>query len=169
MDGSRFDRLTAAWAGPVGRRRALRGAAGAAIAGLLAAAPGLAPPGAEAASRAKRRCRRKHGVFVSSGECRCASRCSTPQTRFPCHDNPNCFCGETLAGEGFCAGIGLVNSNGCSPEAGQECPSGFTCIVDRGCVGSGETCTTKATCPSPSYGCVHGRCQQTSCYAACPT
>ena len=167
MDGKRFDRLTAAWVGRVGRRSALRGAAGVAVAGLLAAAPGLVPPGASAG--AKRRCHHKHGVFLHSGECHCASRCSTPQTRFPCHQNANCFCGETLTGEGFCAGIGLINNNGCSPEAGQECPYGFTCVVNRGCVASGGTCTTKAQCPTESYGCVNGQCQQTSCYSACPT
>jgi hypothetical protein len=137
------------------------------LGGLLAAAPGLAPPGADAASHAKR-CRRKHGVFVNSGECRCAAQCSTPETRFPCHDNKHCSCGETLAGEGFCALSGSVNNNGCSPEAGAECLTGFTCVVNRGCVASGGTCTTKADCPTPSYGCVDGQCEQTFCTTACP-
>jgi hypothetical protein len=166
MDGKRFDRLTAAWGGRVGRRSALRGAAAAALAGLLAA-PGLAPP--EASAGPRRRCRDKHGVFLPSGTCHCATRCSTLQTDFPCHGNENCFCGETLTGKGFCAGIGLVNSNGCSLEVGNECPPGFTCLVNRGCYGKHtRECTTTDNCRAGD-ACVNGRCEQTSCVAECPT
>jgi hypothetical protein len=167
MDGERFDRITAAWAGRVGRRSALRTAAGA-LAALLAAAP-LASPRADAANRARRRCRRKQGVFVATGECRCASRCQPLPTDFPCHGNQNCFCGEAAAGGGFCGDFANISSTGCSQEPGEACPTGFTCVVHRGCPASGGACTTKAQCPTASYGCINGRCEQTSCYTPCPT
>ena len=154
--------------GTISRRRALKFVGGALLASM--ASP-LFPREADAIS-ARRRCRRKRGIFVppaTSSGCRCAAKCNSDPSKFTCHSNKNCSCNETTEGTGFCAENESLLFNGCSPADGVNCPTGYTCVVNRGCVGSGGSCTTRTDCPTPAYGCINGRCQQTFCIAACPT
>jgi hypothetical protein len=123
---------------------------------------------ADALSRAKRRCRRKQGRFVRRGECRCASTCPTDLADFSCQGNKDCACVLAAGGRGFCAGC-FVLRNGCSQAPGERCPTGYTCVVNPGCVAIGVACKTSVDCPTASYGCIRGKCEQTRCSPPCAT
>jgi hypothetical protein len=152
--------------GTLSRRRPLKLAGGALVAVVL---PSLFPREAEAVNRAKRRCRRKGGVYLTKGNCRCAITCPFTSDKFTCHSNPNCVCMQTLTGSGFCADNSSNLATGCSSNAG--CPVGKECLFNPGCTGSGGSCTTEAQCKAINqfYACVNGTCQFTGCASPCPT
>ncbi len=152
--------------GTLSRRRALKLAGGALLAAVV---PTAFSREAEAANRAKRRCRRRGGVYVSRGDCRCAITCPPNYDEFTCHSNPDCSCIKTVTGRGFCAHITAQHLAGCSTSA--NCPAGEECVVIPGCPGSGGTCTTSADCSAAGLGfaCVNGTCQFTGCHSPCPT
>jgi hypothetical protein len=106
--------------GTVSRKRVLTVLGGAIAA---ATAPALAPRPAKAGG-AKKRCRKKGGVYMAKGTCSCAS----DGCNLTCHDNPDCHCYETVEGRGFCAGVGSTgdcnSTSNC--QAGEVCAK--TCI-----------------------------------------
>jgi len=80
MDDARFDALVRRCGAGATRRGALRLLGGGILAGALV--PAIAPDAT--AGRAKRRCRRKGGVFLGTGgQCRCAYACNADASRFP--------------------------------------------------------------------------------------
>jgi hypothetical protein len=108
--------------GTVSRKRALTVLGGAIAA---AVAPSLTPRQAKAGGKASKRCRRKGGVYLTEGTCRCASG----YCDLTCHGNPVCHCYETVEGQGFCAGAG--NTGDCTTTA--DCQPGEACA--KTCVG----------------------------------
>jgi len=163
MDGERFDSLTKTLGDRSGtRRRALR---------LLGVALGAAvlPDHAEAlTAKARHRCRRKGGVPLEKGNCHCAQGCDySPGATFPCQNNPNCHCSETVAGHGLC--VDDTAGSGATCSSNEDCPTGELCTVLPGCAYS-IPCTMDTDCDFPSlYRCVRGLCQETSCDVPCPT
>ncbi|HET7093058.1 MAG TPA: hypothetical protein VFI22_06265 [Thermomicrobiales bacterium] len=155
MREPRFDDLVQRFSRDVGsRRRAL------ALAAALLGAATAAPIRVEAASRKKKRCRKRGGHFLRKGECRCAS---TGAAQF-CHGETNCYCWETVAGKGFCGLLGEFS--GC--EADADCPAGQTCVVERGTTACDESCLIVADCGGGNCGCISGECLPTLCAAPCP-
>src|SRR5215211_7923365 len=116
MDDSWFDALVRRYGTGATRRGALHLLGG----GLLVAA-GLLPavsPEAGAGS-AKKRCRRKSGLYVAKGTCHCTSSCTSDALH--CHHNdPNCYCSQTIGGKGFCGQLGTVAV--CTTD--EDCPTG---------------------------------------------
>jgi hypothetical protein len=106
--------------GTVSRKRVLTVLGGAIAA---ATAPSLTPQPAKAGG-AKKRCRKKGGVYMAKGTCSCAS----DGCNLTCHGNPDCHCYETVEGRGFCAGVGSTgacnSTSNC--QAGEVCAK--TCI-----------------------------------------
>ena len=153
-------------AGTISRRRALK-LAGGALLGVVV--PTLFPREAEALNKAKRRCRRKGGTYLSSGNCHCAITCSFSSDQFPCHSNPRCTCTQTVTGSGFCSGGD--RATGCSSDAECTASLGEVCVVNPGCPGSGVSCTDSAQCRliNSNYACVNGTCQLTGCATPCST
>jgi hypothetical protein len=151
------------------RRRALQTLAGAVLAMAL---PALAPHDADA-SRAKRKCARKGGTWLSTADatspCHCAATCSStaPFTPRHCHHKSGCVCLETTEGEGFCGSS--VATNGCTSSA--SCTTGTKCvIVPNGAHGCGkESCATNTDCTvfGPGFACINGTCQATNCVNPC--
>ena len=133
-----------------------------------AVAPTLFPREAEARRRcnARCRCRRKKGVRVS-GDCKCTVSCTSNcgKSLCTCHDNSECHCYETLAGEGFC-GTGVATSSACATNG---CENGQPCIVLRNCAGTGQPCGPLTPCSEPNTTCINGTCQLTACVAPCST
>jgi hypothetical protein len=147
----------------VSRRRALK-LVGAAL--LSSALMPLLPKPAYASAR--KRCHKHGGVFLSKGQCHCASQCGSA-TVFACHNTITCSCGETAERTGFCAANGSL-SQGCWSSTECSGSSGARCIVTRGCPDSGGSCTPATVttdCP-PNYGCINGTCQLTNCQSPCP-
>ena len=161
MDQTRFDSLVRTLSASVSRKRALK-----IISGVVAlAAPSLLPGSAEAGRRAMRRCRRKGGVYLSRGECRCAVKCGSTD-RFTCRGEASCFCGETIEGPGACLATEPLRPGACT--ASSECPTDAKCVLHRGCSESGGTCTDPTDCPADN-ACINGLCKRTFCYRPCPT
>ena len=161
MDGVRFDTLVRGFGPGTTRRRALRLLGGGALAGILASA--LVPETANA--DAKKRCKRKKGIFLRKGQCKCAFTCEANVTRFPCQNNPVCICFEGVDGQGFCSNRDTT-SFGCSTTA--DCPSGRTCVVLRRCASPVTSCTTQEECSSlPFTVCFKGKCELTECVLPC--
>ena len=157
MDADRFDTLARALTSIRSRRNFARLLGGSVIAGAVV--PGLLPRRAEA--NAKTRCRHSGGVFLSRGNCRCASKC--PSTAiFACHGSTTCYCGETVEGRGFCGGP-LIDPGRCTASTG--CPSGAKCVFEA-C--SDTSCTTATDCPEDQL-CKRGTCQYAFCRVPCPT
>src|SRR5215208_8506274 len=98
MDDVRFDVLVRRCGTGATRRGALRLLGGGVLTGTLL--PALAPDAA--ASRARKRCRRKSGSFLGWGTCHCAVTCGADFSRFSCHETPGCLCLKTANGTGFC-------------------------------------------------------------------
>jgi hypothetical protein len=143
----------------VSRKRALQ-----IIGGVIAVAvPSLVPQSVAAGSRAKKRCRNKGGRYLTSGQCRCAYRCGADESRFVCGGNPNCRCLEAVDGTGYC-GFGIPTQQECVSDA--DCGVGPTCVVFRGCIGSGTSCTVSADCTGIT-ACINGTCQNTGCATPC--
>jgi hypothetical protein len=162
MDDGRFDAMVRRCGRGATRRDALRLLGRGVLAGALL--PVRVPDAA--AGRAKRRCRRKGGVFLGKGgQCRCAYACNADASRFPCQNNPDCVCQKAVDGTGFC-GDNPALSTGCSTNA--NCSGGKTCIVFSGCTGSGTPCTTSGNCIPGVQACVDGTCQTTTCSQPCP-
>jgi hypothetical protein len=151
--------------GTISRRRALKLAGGALLATVV---PPLFPREAEARNRAKRRCRRRGGIYLSRGTCHCAITCDFASDQFTCQSDPGCTCFMTVTGRGFCA-KGTGRTAVCSSSADCEPSLNEVCVVNPGCADSGGTCTTSAQCQSsnPNYACVNGTCQLTACASPC--
>jgi hypothetical protein len=147
----------------VSRKRALQ-----IFGGVIAVAvPSLVPQSAAASARARKRCRNKGGKYLPPGQCRCAYRCDANEVQFPCQKdqtNPNCRCLEAVDGTGFC-GFGIPSQKECVSNA--ECGVGLTCVVIRGCIGSGASCTTTPDCDPGIFACINGTCQRTGCVGPC--
>jgi hypothetical protein len=161
MHGQFFDDLAKGLGdGTVSRGRAIKLVGAAFLATMV---PSLVPR--EALAITKKKCHKKGGAYLAKGDCHCAATCNTPATvELHCHSNTSCFCAETVNSTGFCGLLGTFS--GCSTST--DCPTGQTCVVERGCTSSGGICTSSAQCPM-NYGCVKGRCQATLCAAPCPT
>jgi len=163
MDEARFDELVRSLRLGATRRRALRLLGRGVLVGALPLA--LDPDPAAAISRARKRCRKKKGVFVETGECRCAyTNLSAGADRFPCLNNASCTCWEAADGTGFC-GDGQRFTVGCATNA--QCNNGWTCVVVRGYPGLGTACTASSQCEGESV-CIRGECQATWCATPCP-
>jgi hypothetical protein len=144
----------------ISRKRAL----GLARSGLLAVLiPTLTPRPAEA--DAKRRCRRKGGVLLSHGTCRCAAKCGiTDPHKFYCGGGNSCTCRESVEKTGFCSSItGSYSDAGCHSSA--ECNEGKRCIM----VDFPSTCPAGPACPcDATQACIDGICRHTYCVPPCP-
>jgi hypothetical protein len=152
--------------GTISRGRALKLAGGALLGAVV---PSLFPREAEAISRARRRCRRKGGVYLSHGDCHCTLHCNSDTSKnFSCNDNQSCPCLEAVEGRGFCSAGGQGTNFGCT-SSGQCSEPGRVCVVVRSCPGSGASCTSDAQCKAiaSSLACINGTCQQTSCFLPC--
>ena len=148
--------------GTISRGRALKLAGGALLAVVV---PTLFPREAEALNKAKRRCRRRGGTYLSKGECHCATHCSHT---ISCNGTSSCSCVEKADGSGgFCANStqGFTGTDCVT----NPCQSGQTCIVIRGCSfpGVGGFCDSVSGCPNTSLGCIKGTCQFTACASPC--
>jgi hypothetical protein len=128
------------------------------------AATSLLQGSAAAGTRARRRCRRKGGTYLSRGECRCAVACGTTDP-FACRGEASCFCGETVEGSGACLATEPLSIGACSTSIG--CPMDAKCVLHRDCPESGGLCEDLTECPA-NNACIDGRCQRTFCYARCP-
>ena len=161
MDERFFDDLSRGLNdGTISRRQALK-LLGAALLG--SALMPLFPRQAEAITTSK--CQKKGGKFLSTGNCRCAFTCFADETKFHCHSNKHCTCWEKVDGTGFCGrNSSQARGFGCPTEI--DCPTGYTCVVNPGCAGSGTSCNTDTDCPSP-YSCLDGTCQSTTCVPRC--
>jgi hypothetical protein len=127
MDSKTFDGIAKSLNISLSRRRAMQSVLGGTV--LAAVPPTLMPRSAAAGRKAKKRCRKRGGVYLDKGTCHCASHgCD-----LTCHGNPSCHCYQTTEGRGFCAGIGstgnCTTTNDC--EAGEACADtciGFVCV-----------------------------------------
>jgi hypothetical protein len=164
MEQSGFDDLARALSNESGSRRRALQVLGAALVGapLFAVFPGAA------AGSGKKRCKKKHGVYLTSGECTCAVAWHKGQqvaSKFPCSDIATCACYETVDGSGFCAKFNVPDSNqGC--ESNGECNSGAACTVLPG-YSKGKSCGPGKPCAERTEACVDGTCQYTSCRPPC--
>lgn len=166
MDQSGFDDLAKALSTGAGSRRRVLQVAAAAIIGtpLLTLFPD------SAAGIGKKRCRQKHGAYLTSGECNCAvtwRKGTQAPHKFRCENTDGCACYKTAAGSGFCAKWDVVDSHqGCESDA--ECDAGEACTVLPG-YSSGASCSGTTPCADPQFGCINGACQYTSCRPPCPS
>jgi hypothetical protein len=161
VDQTRFDSLVRTLSAGVSRKQALKIIGGV----VVLAAPLLLPGSAEAASRARRRCRQKGGAYLSQGECRCAVKCGSTD-RFSCRGEASCFCGESVEGPGACLATEPVSSLACT--ASSQCPTDAICVLRRDCPGTGGVCSGSGDCLATD-ACLNGRCQRTACFDPCPT
>ena len=142
MDGERFDRLTVAWAGGVGRRSALRGAVGAVIAGTRPAS-------------GRRRAAASAGVAAcTASSCPGVSAAARPGARRGRPNSPATTTQTTSAARRWRARFLrlAVKNNGCSPKAGAECPTGFTCVVNLGASPAGRCARPRRNAPRRAMG-----------------
>ena len=164
MDQSGFEDLAKALSNSSGSRRRVLQVAGTALVG----APLLALFPRSAAAGAKQRCRKKHGVYLRSGECNCAVTWRKGQQapwKFGCSGTAGCACYQTVDRSGFCANWNVADSHqGC--ESDGECDAGAACTVLPG-YSTGASCDDKTTCGNPQFGCINGTCQYTSCRPPC--
>jgi hypothetical protein len=160
MDQTGFDDLARVLSTGVGsRRRALQLAAAAVVgAPLLTLFPD------SAAGSGKKRCKKKHGVYLTSGECTCGvhrHKGQDPYWKFRCADSAGCACFESVDGSGICARYNVVaNHQGCESDA--VCDPGSRCTIL-----SGGSCKENSTCPDSQFNCVNGTCQYSICRPAC--
>ena len=160
MEQSGFDDLARALSNGSGSRRRALQMVGAALVGapLFTAFP------VSAAGSGKKRCKKKHGVYLTSGECTCAVTWRKGRQAFGkyrCSANENCTCYETADGSGFCARWNVVDSHqGC--QSNTECDTGEACTVL-----SGASCNDTKPCTHPQFECVNGTCQYSSCRPPC--
>ena len=150
--------------GTLSRRRALRLAGGALLAAVV---PPLFPREADARRRIskRKRCKRKGGVYFSSGTCHCASTCSH---LLSCNASSDCLCAEKADGSGgFCGDRPSVSASDCA-RLGCASP-GQECIVVRDCNlgGVGAACRPPLIGCAQDLGCLNGTCQFTACVPRC--
>ncbi len=103
MDQSGFDDLAKALSDGAGSRRRVLQVAGATLIG----APLLALFPRSAAGGAKKRCKKIHGEYLPSGECRCTVTWRKGQQaphKFRCENTDGCGCYQTVDGSGFARG-----------------------------------------------------------------
>jgi hypothetical protein len=155
MDGRRFDVWTMAWSGPASRRAALKGAAGAALGGLVAllgkeaAAAGICRRAGRPCAQDDQccgKCGRARGQCKATprGTCRGENYCTQLQGQPVCNSSLACFCYLTQTGASFC-GRKLNCANSCTTDAdwvartgpGSACVQGSGIVCD--CPG-GRTC-----------------------------
>jgi hypothetical protein len=165
MEQSGFDDLAKALSNGSGSRRRALQMVGAALVGapLIAAFP------VSAAGSGKKRCKKKHGVYLSSGECNCgvAWHKGRRSQFFPCSDNAECACYKTVAGSGFCADWSKpVPVQGCESDADCASHPGTSCTVDPG-YSKGKSCGPEKPCAVANEGCINGTCQYTACRPPC--
>jgi hypothetical protein len=123
------------------------------------------PRQAQAITRKK--CRKRGGVYLTTGECHCASPCTGPY--FHCGSSTsNCSCYGTVEGTGFCGGV-IGSDYGCTSSS-QCSQIGWKCVIRYGCSDAGQSCTTHQDCHNikPYLACVNGICQSTNCGNPCP-
>jgi hypothetical protein len=163
MDDHFFDDLTKRLSEGVGSRRRALVSVGR---GLLAAAlPSLLQREAEAS--AKRRCHKKHGLYLPKGNCHCTDTCTTPSgVTYTCHNNETCGCWQTIGGKGFC-GLG-GHAAACTTDTDCDTTTGERCVVEFNCTDTGGPCTTSADCNEPGNLCMRSWCMSTLCVAPCP-
>jgi len=144
-----------------GSRRGALALMGAALSAT--ALPPLLPQDEEAVSR--RKCHKKKGLYMRSGDCHCTNTCDTHAgVAFHCHNRRNCFCSQTVSGEGFCI-VGSAPSS-CTTDA--ECPTAdYRCVATFDCSRADVFCTGPADCGGGL--CLNDRCMTTYCATACPT
>lgn len=178
MDGKRFDRLSVALAQAAPRRRALRLAAGAALAGLLARRD--RPTAAATCTPHRKPCRRDDaccsGFCQRNGPCAAGDRptgkcrCRCPKGRSPCGTGPCCGGGERCEG-GVCVAQqcrfdGCPITGSCNNDPACACVPAMDdeqnrCVIPNGLVDAtcGQ-CATDADCqtlyPGQSVTCVRG-------------
>jgi hypothetical protein len=158
MEEQWFDRIAKRLGQRGGSRRWALQLAGAVLAGAGLAA--LLPE--TGAAGAKKRCRRKGGLYMSHGTCQCAPTCvGNDPTKFHCRSDA-CNCYQTLEGDGFCASIaGSYTEPGCNSTS--ECKD------------AGKRCVPvlfPSNCPPCPCGagqaCIDGVCRSTYCVPPCP-
>jgi hypothetical protein len=160
MEQSGFDDLAKALSNGSGSRRRALQMVGAALVGapLIAAFP------VSAAGSGKKRCKKKHGIYLTSGECNCAvawHKGTQAPEKFRCENTAGCACAETVSGDGSCASYFVrVNHEGC--ESDEECDTGTTCTVL-----SGASCNDTKPCTHPQFKCTNGTCQFSACRPPC--
>jgi hypothetical protein len=175
MDEQFFDNLAKGLDdGTISRRRALKLVGAAAFGAALVP---LFPRQADARTSARKRCKRKGGLWLSATDpaspCRCASTCEGGGGLVLCPGSESCLCFRNVeTGRGFCVGGSAPStapSSSCSGKA--DCPENTTCVYWTGCGGSGKSCINGADCAtlSKTFGCVNGTCQQTFCAFPCAT
>jgi len=135
---------------------------------LAAVVPSLDPPLGAAGTRAQKRCRRKHGLYLSKGTCHCAPKCvGNDPDKFHCRSDA-CFCYETVDPPpdkvGFCASItGNYSQPGC--RSTSECKEPGTRCVPVLFPTNCPACPP-ATCAS-GQACINGVCKYTYCVPPC--
>ena len=119
----------------ISRRQAIRWA-GYSVAGAALSSMGFADTAEALSRKARRRCRRKGGTPLASGDCHCGLNCDAPDpTKFSCQDNPNCRCFQTTNGSGFCGFL-------------QNCNVLQSCFDNGDCEFGSEVCV-QTCCGSP--------------------
>ena len=160
MDQSGFDGLAKALRTGAGSRRRVLQVAGAALVG----APLLALFPDSAVGIGKKRCKQKHGKYLTSGACQCAVRRykgDQAYWKFPCSDTAGCSCFAAIDGGGVCARYNVsANNQGCESDA--VCDSGSRCTVL-----SAGSCSDQSPCSDSQFDCVNGTCQFTTCRPVC--
>jgi len=160
MDECSFDDLVRKFSAHAGSRRRALELTGAAL--LTGVVPPLFPRDVEAMSR--RKCHKKNGRYLSSGQCHCTYSCETHHNvDFHCHGNRHCYCYQTVAGDAFCMGASAPSS--CTAD--DQCATGFRCIVTLDCSRADVSCTGPADCGGGL--CLNSRCMTTFCATPCPT
>ena len=164
MDQAGFDHLAKTLSTGAGSRRHVLQVLGAAAIGtpLLTLFPD------SAAGIGKKRCTKKHGKYLTSGECSCAVTWYKGEQvlyKFRCSDTETCSCYVTVDGSGFCANWHMTGGRqGC--ESNAECDAGASCAVLPG-YSKGKSCGPTAPCTDLTEACVNGTCQYTSCRPPC--
>ena len=125
--------------GAISRRQALKWA-GYGVLGAALSGTGFADTAEALTRRQRRRCRRKGGAPLESGECKCAGNCEAGLARFVCPDTDGtCACQETVEGRGVCASFGSLCGTLEVCSSSSECRQGFKCIINT-CCGRAPRC-----------------------------
>ena len=138
IENSYFDEVARELAeGTISRRQALKWLGAGALA--FAALPVASRPAEALTRRFRRRCRRRGGIPLERGNCRCAFQCGAERELFRC--GTGCLCLLTAEGRGFCG----------SREGGicdnPECDESSDCAGDRRCVTN--ACCGHGVCVRP--------------------
>jgi hypothetical protein len=165
MHDALFDGLTRRLSLTISRRRTVQSLA--ALAGALA--PSLVPEASEA-SRAKKHCLKRGGLWAGKGDpaspCHCAYNCANDHA-FNCHGDTTCLCRKTVEGRGYCA----QGFPGAACTTSSQCGADHACILEpvEGCCGTAGCLNSTQCIADPCRICIKGTCHQTACMARCPT